>query len=271
MSASNTDADYSFEHGVDHCGYGGVAPILCLGGPVTAQDFVARSDLASIRGVSVSQRGLAKGTQWKDLNLPLLFATLPGMEYLRILFDDPISLDDIGRQPGLRHLEVDCPKVRGTLQGDMPHLKTAHVRWSENCTASMVAPALEQLTLIRPLFKDLSSLAHLASLRKLDIYHARHVQSLLGLDRLPALEHLGLHQCPNLTDLSSIDPQDGPREVTIAGCVRFADACGALALGSLGRLCIHAGEKGPDEVRLPRAMASLPVEIDVRGMTSVWV
>lgn len=271
MKASSTDSDYSFGHGIDHCGYGGVAPILCVGGPVTAQDFVERDDLASIRGVSVSQRGLARGTKWKDLNLPFLFAALPGIEYLRVLFDDPINLDDLGHQPSLRHVQVDCPKVRGTLKGEMPHLKTAHVRWSDECTAKMVAPGLEQLTLIRPLFQDLSSVSHLNSLRELDIHYARNFQSFLGLQRLSSLTRLGLHSCPNLTDLSSIEPQSGPRQVVVGGCVRFTDACGALALGALAKLCIYAGERSPSEVRLPRAIASMPVEIDVRGMTSVWV
>lgn len=271
MNTSSPDSNYSFEHGIDHCGYNGVAPILCIGGPVTAQDFVERGDLATIRGVSVSQRGLAKGTKWKDLNLPLLFSTLPKIEYLRVYFDDSISLDDLGHQPYLRHVELDCPKVRGTLKGEMPLLKTAQVRWSDDCTASLVAPGLEQLTLIRPLFQDLSPVAHLTSLRQLDIHHARNFQSFLGLQRLPALVHLGLHNCPNLTDLSSIEPQSGPRQVVIGGCVRFADAFGALALGSLAKLCIYAGERGLSEVCLPRTITSRPVEIDVRGMTSVWI
>jgi hypothetical protein len=271
MKAPSTESEYSFEHGVDHCGYGGVAPILYVGGPVTAQDFVERSDLATMRGVSISQHGLTKGTKWKDLNLRFLFATLPKIEYLRVLFDDPICLDDLGHQPLLRHITVDCPKVRGTLKGEMPDLKTAHVRWSDECTASIAAPGLEKLTLIRPLFQDLSPLAHLTSLRALDIHYARNFQSLLGLPRLSALAHLGLHDCPNLTDLSSIEQQSGPHQVVIGGCLRFADACGVLGLGALAKLCIYAGERGPREVSLPRAIASRPVELDVRGLASIWV
>ncbi len=271
MKATSTDSDYSFEHGIDHCGYGGVAPILYVGGPVTEQDFVERDDLAAIRGVSVSQRGLAKGTKWKDLNLPFLVAALPGIEYLRVLFDDPINLDDIGHLPSLRQLIVDCPKVRGTLKGEMPHLKTAHVRWSDECTASMVTPELVALTLIRPLCQDLSPVLHLTSLRDLDIHYARNFQSFVGLQHLSALTHLGFHNCPKLTDMSSIEPQRGPHQLVVDGCVRFTDACGALALGALAKLCIYAGERSPSEVRLPRAIASMPVELDVRGMTSVWV
>ena len=57
-----------------------------------AQDFIERKDLADIRGVSISQRGLAKGTRWKDLNLPFLFAALPRIEYLRVFFDDAVNL-----------------------------------------------------------------------------------------------------------------------------------------------------------------------------------
>lgn len=271
MTASSANSDYSFEHGIDHCGYGGVAPILYVGGPVTEQDFVERNDLTAMRGVSISQRGLAKGTKWKDLNLPFLFEALPRIEYLRILFDDPINLDDLGRLPSLRQVEVDCPKVRGVLKGEMPFLKTAHVRWSEECMASMVAPELEKLTLIRPLFQDLSRISHLTSLRELDIHYARNFQSFLCLQRLSALTHLGLHSCPNLTNLSSIEPQSGPRQLVVGGCARFTDACGALALGALVKLCIYAGERSPREVRLPRAIASMPVEIDVRGISPVWV
>ncbi len=105
MNSSVSNSDYSFEHGIDHCGYGGLAPILGVGGPITAEDFVER-DLSTIRGVSISQGGLSKGTKWSDLNIRFLFEHLPKIEYLRILFDDPVSLDDIGPQPLLHTLIV---------------------------------------------------------------------------------------------------------------------------------------------------------------------
>src|SRR5438105_2900643 len=196
MTTPSADAGYSFEHGVDHCGYGGVAPILCLGGPITPQDFAER-DLTTVRGVSVSQGGLPSGVKWQDLNVSYLFSRLREVEYLRISFEDQASLEDLGPLPHLRELIVDCPKVRGTLQGAMPRLRTAHVRWSDECTASMIAPGLEQLTLIRPRFEDLSSVSRLSSLRELDIYYARNLRSLLGLSGFSSLSRLGLHNCPN--------------------------------------------------------------------------
>lgn len=270
MSTHAPEPVYSFEHGIDHCGYGGIAPILYVGGPVSEQDFLERSDLVNVRGVSVSQQGLTKGTKWKDLNLPFLFATLPKIEYLRILFDDPICLDDLGQQPSLRKVVVDCPKVRGTLNGAMPHLQSANVRWSDECTASLIAPRLEQLTLIRPLFQDLSPVSHLTSLRELNVHHARNFQSFRGLQDLTLLAHLGLYKCPNLVDLSSIESMSGPHQILIDGCVRLADASGALAIGALTKLSIYAGERGPVAVSLSKAIASLPIEVDVRGVKLEW-
>jgi Leucine-rich repeat (LRR) protein len=261
--------DYSFEHGIDHCGYGGVAPILYIGGPATRQDFFER-DLTEIRGVSISQNGLPQGTKWADLNLAFLFEALPKIEYLRILFEDAASLEDIGDQPALRELNIDCPKARGMIKGEMAFLTTAKLRWPDKCTANLDAPNLTQLSLLRPHFESLSSVAHLPTLRQLEISYARNLRSLSGLEGLPELERLRLQSCPNLADLDSVHPQNGPRHLVIHGCAGFNDASGVLNLASLEDLCIQAGEQGPHQVRLPRA-ASHSIRLDLRGVAAVWI
>jgi hypothetical protein len=270
MHADSAANDDTFEHGIDHCGYNGVAPIFCVGGPVVARDFVER-DLAGIRGVSISQRGLAKGTRWLDLNLPLLFEAIPRIEYLRILFDDPIRLSDVGTQPRLRYLKVDCPKVLGALAGEMSELHAAEVRWSDECTARLEAPKLEQLEWIRPRVRDLSSLSRLTALRELDLWYARNFCSLDGLERLPALRTVGLHDCPKLTDLGTPERHDGLAELLVAGCRRFEDASAVTALSGLRKLSVYAGKKGSTTVRVPSAMKSLPSRLDLRGVTAVWI
>jgi hypothetical protein len=270
MSASTARPAYSFEHGVDHVGYDGVAPILYVGGPVLAQDFVER-DLSRIRGVSISQRGLPKGIKWKDLNLGLLFEALPRIEYLRVFFEDTASLDVIGSQPALRQLVVDCPKARGTIRGELPLLQTAELRWPDACTASMVAPGLENLSLVKPQCEDLSPLSHLSSLRDLGIFYARHFHSFQGLASLPELVHLQVRNCPNLVDLNSFTLQPGPRRLEIDSCVGLVDALAILNLTSLRELGIYAGERGPRKVSLPQSLASHSVHIDLRGVAAEWV
>ena len=270
MNAHPAPTDYSFEHGIDHCGYDGVAPILYVGGPVVAHDFVER-DLMAIRGVSISQRGLSKGIKWSDLNLLLLFSKLPKIEYLRIDFDDPVCLDDLGLQPSLRFVKINCPKVRGSLQGEMPLLRTAEVQWSDECTAKLNAPRLERLTLIRPRFQDLSSVLHLTSLHELDLWYARNFCSFQGLERLAALTHLGLHNCSKVTDLSSVELQPGPHELVVGGCKRFVDASAAPALKALRKLSIYADERSTNAIHLPRSIKSLPIQVDLRGVVPVWV
>jgi|UPI000647650C hypothetical protein len=116
MTSSATHPDYSLEHGIDHSGYGGVAPILYVGGPVTPQDFTER-DLSGIRGVSISQNWLPGGTRWSDLNLSFLFEALPNLECLRILFEEAASFDVVGAQLALQQLVIDCPKAKPEFHG----------------------------------------------------------------------------------------------------------------------------------------------------------
>jgi len=262
-------SDYSFEHGIDHCGYGGVAPILCIGGPVTQQDFSDR-DLTEIRGVSISQGGLPGGTKWTDLNLAFLFEALPKVEYLRILFEDAVSLEDIGDQPALRQLNIDCPKARGTIKGEMAFLTTAEIRWTDKCTANLNAPNLTKLSLLRPHFENLSSVSHLPKLRDLKVSYARNLRSLIGLEGLPELESLYLRNCPKITDLDSIQPQGGPRHLALDSCVGLKDVSGAMNLASLKDLYIQAGERGPYEIRLPKAV-SHSIRLDLRGVAAMWI
>lgn len=266
----SAETQYSFEHGIDHCGYDGIAPILAVGHKVTERDFIER-DLSGIRGVSVSQDGLSRGTRWEDLNLNYLFGRLTGIEYLRIWFNDSINLNAIGRLPSLLQLHVDCPKVRGTLKGEMPHLRTAQVRWSDACTKALDAPNLEKLTLIRPRSDDLKIVGHLTSLTELHVHYSRSLCSLAGIERLESLESLGIHDCANVVNLDIDHEIAGPRHLLIAGCKRFLDTSGALQLKKLRTLSIYCGERGPHEVQLPSTLREREVEIDLRAVTAIWV
>jgi hypothetical protein len=262
--------DYSFEHGIDHCGYDGIAPILCVGGPVTPRDFAER-DLSGIRGVSISQSGLPKGTRWDDLNPAFLFQSLPQLEYLRLWFDDPVDLDVVGHQAALQRLEVDCPKVKGALTGEMPLLRTARLRWPEACTAKLEAPALDDLTLLRPRFESLLPVSHLPALRKLHIGYARNLKSLDGIQHLQSIAQLELYNCSRLTDLSSVDPRSSLHRLVIHSCAAFTDAAAALALPALEELRIQGGEGSLRQVRLPKALSARQIRLDVRGVVAVWI
>jgi hypothetical protein len=266
----NPDVPYSFEHGIDHCGQSGIAPILCVGHRITERDFVER-DLSGIRGVSVSQRGLSPGTKWKDLNLGYLLAQLQSIEYLRILFDDSISLDVIGPLPSLRYLEIDCPTVRGTLQGEMSELQSAHVRWADVCTTELNAPRLERLTLVRPRCENLKIISHLTALVEVDIHLSRNLCSLDGIERFETIEFIRLHDCSKLTDLSITHEIPGPKQLVIGGCKRFVDATAATHFKRLRQLSIYRGEHGPREVMLPVELTERGCVLDIRGLTAVFV
>ncbi|MCP5268134.1 MAG: hypothetical protein H6943_03735 [Zoogloeaceae bacterium] len=265
-----TTAQYSFEHGIDHCGRDGIAPILHVGHKVTERDFVER-DLSDVRGVVVSQRGLSTGTKWADLNLAYLFSQLRSIEYLLIWFDDSINLTDIGHLPALRHLEVDCPTVRGTLQGELLNLRSAQVRWSDKCTASLNAPNIDTLTLIRPLNDDLGIVGHLTSLASLDIHYSRSLRSLSGIEKLYLLEWLGIHGCSMLTDLNSIDEMPSPTQLVVGGCNKFCDAVGATRFRRLNKLSIYRGPKGVHEILLSGALAQRGCALDLRGVNAIQV
>lgn len=264
------DPHYSFEHGIDHSGHGGIAPILAIGHKVTAQDFVER-DLSGIRGVSVSQRGLAKTAKWDDLNPGFLFDRLRGIEYLRVLFDDTVNLDALGHLPALRELVVDCPKVRGSLQGEMRHLRSAHVRWPDACTAGLNAPHIEKLVLLRPKSEDLTTVGHLTSLVELDVHYNSALHSLDGIGHFRSLKHLGIHDCSRLAEINIAQEWPGPAELLIGGCIRFANATGAQNLRNLRKLAIYRGARGPHEVQLPNVLKDRGIELDLRGVASTWI
>ena len=269
MNSISNRSDYSFEHGIDHCGYDGIAPILYVGGPVTLQDFVER-DLSKVRGVSISQRGLPRDVNWEDLNPSFLFEALPRLEYLRITFEGAVSLEVTGPQPMLRRLIIDCPKARGNLKGDMPLLQSADLRWPERCTAAMRAPNLTHLSLFRPLFENLETLAHLSALRELDISHARNFRSFQGLEHFNRLDCLELRSCPRLADLNSISAHAKLKKLVMDSCAGLLDVTGVEHLNSLEELSIFAGERGPKQVRVAKSMSRSSV-LKLRAVAADWV
>lgn len=265
-------SEYSFEHGIDDCGQEGVTPILYVGHSITERDFVER-DLSGIRGVSVSQRGLKAGTSWTDLNLGFLFERLGRgqIEYLRLRCEKgSIDFDAIGELPALNYLEIDSPKVRGTLRGLMPHLEVAFLRWPDTCTASLDAPSLRRLELIRPRSEDLSLIGHLTALTEVRVLLGRALCSISGIEQLGSLATLTLSDCPNFIDLRHQAPMPGPVHLAIFGCKRFADAAGAEQLPALKSLGVCRADGGPKEVLVPAQLKSRGVVLDLKGVTSVW-
>lgn len=259
--------EYAFEHGIDHCGYDGIAPILYVGGRVTEQDFAER-DLSQVRGVSISQNGLPKGTSWSDLDLEFLFERLPKIEYLRIHFAGQINLNVLGRQPRIRTLIIDCPKIAKGTPPPLTSVQRAEVRWDDDCTRDLLGPSVTELTLLRPKSTDLAYLGHLSNLEKLSIHHSRTLTSLRGIEELRHLSTVSLHDCPNIASLGVRAPCPGPTELTCGCCRSLADLTDIKNFGSLQRLCVYGG---PRIVSLPAVMRQRSIDLELRATEASWI
>jgi hypothetical protein len=259
--------EYSFEHGIDHCGYDGIAPILYVGGRVTEQDFSER-DLSQVRGVSISQNGLPKGTSWSDLNLEYLFARLPKIEYLRIHFAGQINLNVLGHQPLIHTLIIDCPKIAKCTLPPLTSVQRAEVRWDDDWTRKLLGPSVTDLTLLRPKSKDLVYLSHLSTLAKLTVHHSRTLASLRGIEELRHLSMVGLHDCPNIASLGVQVSCPGLIELTCGCCKSLEDLTDIKNFGSLHKLCIYGG---PQVVSLPTVMRQRGIDLELRATEASWI
>jgi len=249
----------SFEHGIDHVGQRGVAPLLVLGGAVTASDFEMR-DLRSIQGVVISERGLPKNIGWSELNLRLVGERLPHLRYLWVEYSRRADLNDIGPQRNLTYLKLLCPKLTTVSQPLFP--TEAEFMIPDAALFSLLAPSIESLTVIRPKFRDLQGFLNCGSIRSLDIHYGRNLASLAGLSNLPALEWLGLHDCPAFQRIGTNSVVPGPVELMLGGCKRFSDFSGLEYLTKLRKVSLFG--KGP-RVVIPRSVSAARIEVDVRG------
>jgi hypothetical protein len=217
-----TMAAYSFEHGIDHCGQGGTAPLLVVGGPVSERDFVER-DLSEVRGVVIKQNGQPTGTRWRDLNMRLLFEKLSLIEYLDIEFDGPVDLCDVGVQPKLRRLIVQCPSAKGGIEHAFPTVTEAKIRWPVECTERLIGGSVRNLDWNRPGISDLKPLAHLKSLEYLRISLSPKLESLNGLVALTKLFRLEVLFCQQLVSIGVDAACRRPELFSISGCRNLSD------------------------------------------------
>lgn len=261
------DAEYGFEHGIDHCGHAGVAPLLVVGGPVQEQDFLAR-DLSTIRGVIVAQNGQRKGTRWRDLNLRRLFDGMPPIEYLDIEFDGTVDLADIGVQRQLRHLHVKCPNAKVGVAEAFPAVERADVRWPAVCTEHLLGPSVRELQWIRPSIADLTPLAKFKGLESLRLGLTPRLESLKGLEALPKLSRVVVFDCQQLVDLGVEKPCRRPEFLTINNCRNLRDFTAVRHLHGLRSLeVLDCG----DELRLPASLQTRGIDLHLSPHRVQWV
>jgi hypothetical protein len=259
--------EYSFEHGIDHCGRDGVAPLLVVGGPVSERDFIER-DLGAIRGVLLTDRGLPRGIAWRDLDLALLFRRLGPQEYIDISFKGPVDLADLGDQPELRVLHIDCDNVKRPPGHVFARLEQAMLRWSDECSRKALPPTLRELRLLRPKMRDFGPIEHLRGLRRLHVDLARSLVSLEGLESLASLESLGLHDCPNLAAGALSSDVRTSLEVTVSGARKIPALDWLPRLRGARRIEL-AFE--PKSLKLPRSLLQLKSVLELHDREIEWV
>jgi hypothetical protein len=260
-------AEYAFEHGISDCGHDGIAPVLVIGGAVQERDFAAR-DLSAIRGVIVEQNGQRRGTRWRDLNLRLLFKKLAPIEYLNIRFDGAVDLSDIGIQPKLRRLYVQCPNAK-VGQGDaFPAVEVAQVRWPTACTERLLGSSVRDLHLIRPSMSDIGPLGKLKGLESLRIGLTSRLESLRGIGALPKLSKLVVFDCQQLVDIGVNTPCRNPEFLTINNCRNLIDLTAVRHLQRLRRLELLDCAA---EVKLPASLQTKGIALHMSPFRVQWV
>jgi len=250
-----------FEHGIDHVGRRGVAPLLVIGGPIYQSNFEVR-DLSLIQGVIVKERGLPKGLSWADLNLSILGERLKNLRHLVIEFSGKVNLEDFGLQANMAYIYLNCPKMIPPSYPLFPALDEAEILVPDAALSNLLVPSVEILTLHRPHFKDLTLLSESRALRSLDIHFARNLTSLNGLSDSSSMEVLGLHHCPSLTRVGPQKRMPGPTELVVGGCKRLADLSGVELFSKLRKLSLLGS--GP-EVVISEALKAAKIELEIRG------
>ena len=250
-----------FEHGIDHVGHNGFAPLLVIGGAIRESDFHER-DLEKIEGVVITDRGLLKNTTWSDLNLKLLGERLKTLKYLSVEFSGKVDLSEFGLQRNMLHVKLHCPKLANLSGKIFPELIEAELSVPDSALMSLSPLTIKKLSLIRPKLKDFVVLEDYKALKTLDVYYARNVLSLHGLLNLLELDWLGLHDCPSFISIGAKHAMPGPTELMLGGCGRFSDFSNLEYLSKLRKVSLFG--KGPS-VAIPEYFKNGTVRFDIRG------
>lgn len=137
---------------------------------------------------------------------------LARLEKLFVGFE-PKDLAPIMKLPALRALEI-IAKVPTQLLGH-ESLERLKISGATQLKIESENRTLRELLLDRPKFGSLQELQGLHSLKTLDIYSARGISDLDGVEQFPRLENLGIEACPQLTDLSNLVNAPSLRKLSV--------------------------------------------------------
>jgi hypothetical protein len=132
---------------------------------------------------------------------------LPRLENLRNLtvlkVRGKVDLVPVGKCPGLRKINIQAkPKEPVDFSG-LQNLVEARIDHSEGLSSILKLGNLERLTLFDFDGTDLKDFAELASVRILQLYGAKTLKSLDGLEKLANLQELNIEDAPELADISA--------------------------------------------------------------------
>lgn len=250
---------YEFLHGIDHCGVDGISPILVLGGAVKEEDFLAR-DLSEIQGVTICERGLARGVAWPDLCVNKIAEKLPRLRLVNVEFSGWCDIEDFGPQLRAERLRLICPKIR--RKSDVRQFSSAVIAdllIPDKFLAELIPESVENLTLTRPKMVSLDLIGVRNNLAELRIQLARNIENLNGVENFPKLVDLFVTDAPNLVRIGENFSKSSVRHLLLAGVKRLVDIKGLIGAKRLSKVSIIYASK---EIAIPDSINfELNVEI----------
>lgn len=251
--------DYSFEHGIDHAGRLGIAPILVIGGPIQERDFTERN-LESVAGVVIVEKGIPNRPNWKELNLKLLFSKIKALRYLSIEFEKKCDLNDVGLHWDLEFFSLNAPNATWTEAGLLKACRVLQAQAPLDVIEKLMGVGVNQMELIRPSFFDLEMVSRCVNMESLDIWRAKGLTSIRGIEGLRSLQWLGVHDCPSLETIDL--PKIGPKEIVIGGCKKLKSIVADAEVGRLEKIAVLGSGT---LVELSRSIEKSKIRVEFSG------
>jgi Leucine-rich repeat (LRR) protein len=170
-------------------------------------DFLHSEKIAAIRlSYSLGYRG-------ESIDFIVQFPWLRSLEVYSVEVRD---LSPINRLPNLEVLGLQTKAATGFALGDAP-LRIAKIQWNHQLSPLLELQTLEYLNVINYPYVDFLPLRKLLRLQRLSIT-SRKLQTVKGIEDLPALSHLDLYNCPQLLNIDEARTKQSIHYLEIEAC-----------------------------------------------------
>lgn len=187
-----------------------------------------------IRDEKVEALRLTESMGWRGTEVDFLrgLRTLKSVEIYSQKVRDLSALATLG---DLRVVGLQCqPRVDVDL-APLTRLEVVKANWMPGLRPVLQRATLRRLNVTSWPDSDFRALTHLEALERLQVT-SRTLSSLEGIEELPSLEWVDLHDCPKLTDLAALASCPQLKRVELTSCKGVLDISSMSSLAGLREL-----------------------------------